>query len=70
MNEQEWLEKVKKRLQNRNKFQLIRKKLMSGNEQMKIQNIVLNQLAKNTRLNNTASISTSDQRSFNVVDQR
>ena len=70
MNEQEWLEKVKKRLQNRNKFQLIRKKLMSGNEQMKIQNIVLNQLAKNTRLNNTASISTSDQRSLNVVDQR
>ena len=39
------------RLRNQNKLQLIRTKLMSRNEQIKIQKIVLNQLAKGTRLN-------------------
>ena len=43
--------KVHKRLQNRNKLQLIRTKWMSGNEPIKMEEVVLTQLAKDTQLN-------------------
>ena len=43
--------KVHKRLPNRIKLQLIRNKWISGNEQIKIKKNVLNELAKDNRLN-------------------
>ena len=43
--------KVHKRLPNWIKLQLIRSKWISGNEQIKIQKVVLNELAKDNWLN-------------------
>ena len=42
--------KISQMLRNRNKLQLIRNKWILRNEQIKMQKIVLNQLAKDNRL--------------------